>query len=84
MTTKKPRLIPPDRKRCQVEKRNGTFMSFGPTKLTRCKNRAEFIAQETKPGEDGRKGSMSLCGSCAQVCLMQFPSIGLIPIERSR
>lgn len=66
MKQKKVKLIPPDRKQCQAEKPNGnTFMTLGGVPgLERCKNKPSVIATERKPGEDGLRGSMSLCSDC--------------------
>lgn len=63
---KKQELIPPDKKQCQAEKPNGnTFMTLGGVPgLERCKNKPKVIATEAQPGEDGLKGSMSLCLPC--------------------
>lgn len=61
------KLIPPDRKRCQGEQREGSFMTLGPRALVRCLKAPVVIATETKPGEDGRRGSMSLCAECQSV-----------------
>lgn len=70
-----PPLIPPDRKRCQAEKPNGAnFMTLGGRpELVRCSNKPSVIATETKPGEDGRKGSISLCADCLKVFQRQLP-----------
>ena len=72
-TTKKVKLIPPDRKQCQVMIRNGSFMTFGPVTPKRCTNKpAVIIAYENKPGADGQRGSMSLCKSCTEVFLARY------------
>jgi len=62
-------LTPPDKTRCQAEKREATFLSFGGDcrKLIRCTNTPTVIAKETTPGEDGKRGSMSLCDGCQTV-----------------
>lgn len=60
-------LIPPDLKQCQAEKTTGdSFMTIGgrPGKMERCKAVPTVVVRERKPGEDGRRGSMSLCDSC--------------------
>jgi len=69
-------LIPPDTTRCQTEKRDATFMSFGGDckKLTRCTNTPTVIAKEKTPGEDGIRGSMSLCDTCRTTFLLQMGS----------
>lgn len=76
MKTKLPPLERPDRKRCQAEKREGTFMTLGgsPHRLTRCSNAPVVIAHENNPGSDGRKGSMSLCAKCKSALLEQCGS----------
>ncbi len=68
---RKTKLEPPDKKRCQGEKRTGAFM-FGPPKVTRCERPPICIAYETKAGPDALKGSMSLCGECADACVRQM------------
>ena len=73
----KTKLVPPDKKRCQAVKVVGAFM-FGPPKTTRCERRPIYIAYETKPGADGIKGSMSLCGECAKVCIEQMATSVLL------
>ena len=62
----KPNLIPPDMNQCQAEQRLGSFMTLGPRSLIRCTNRPVWLATERKPGEDGLKGSMTLCHGCAE------------------
>lgn len=58
-------LIPPDKKRCQAMKREGSFMTLGPRPpAERCTNVPTVIAKENKHNEDGRRGSMSLCDEC--------------------
>jgi len=62
------KLIPPDLKQCQAEKPNGnSFMTLGGVPgLVRCKEKPTVVAYENNPAEDGLKGSMSLCDSCAK------------------
>lgn len=60
-------LIPPDLDRCQAEKLDGSFMTLGPRSMVRCKNKPTYIATENKPGPDGKRGSMSLCGHCSKM-----------------
>jgi hypothetical protein len=69
------KLIPADRKRCQAEKPNGPFRMGGPA-FTRCANKPAFIAKEERPGEDGKRGSMSLCPSCYSVFTQQVGIAG--------
>jgi hypothetical protein len=63
-SAKKVELIPPDLDRCQAERKEGSFMTFGPRSMIRCKNKPTVIAYENKPGKDGLRGSMSLCPFC--------------------
>jgi hypothetical protein len=63
-------LTPPDLKRCQAEvPTKDSFMTLGgrPGKRVRCSNKPQVVVQETVPGKDGLKGSMSLCGDCLVV-----------------
>lgn len=61
---KAPALVPPDRERCQGERREGSFMTLGPRGMARCESRPTVIVTERLPGVDGRRGSMSLCDAC--------------------
>ena len=76
MGKKKPReapLIPADPSRCQAEKLDGSFMSFGPRDMVRCPNQAVWIATECQSiREDGALGSMSLCQPCADTFIEQL------------
>lgn len=78
----KPKLTPPDLKQCQAEKPNGhTFMTLGGRPgLERCRTKPVWIAKEIKPGEDGQRGSMSLCNACRRVMERQMP--GYATFER--
>jgi len=73
-------LIPPDKKRCQAEKPNGVnFMTLGGRReMVRCSNKPTVIITETKPGEDGQKGSMSLCPDCLIVFRDQCPRMSVV------
>ena len=76
MTKKKAKLklIPPDVKRCQAEKRAVTFMSLGGGNcmhLVRCNNKPKWIITEKDKGPDGQRGSMSLCEACLKVAEVQ-------------
>lgn len=73
MKTEPVKLIPPDLKQCQCEKREGTFMSLGgsPHRLTRCTNKPVLIVTENQPAIDGQIGSMSLCADCYIAFLKQ-------------
>lgn len=77
------KLVPPDLKQCQAEKPNGnTFMTLGGQPgLVRCENTPLFIVTEKEPGEDGQKGSMSLCAECLEVFLKQMPA-GYADVEK--
>ena len=69
------KLIPPDIKQCQAMIPNGnSFMTFGgvPGHI-RCTNTPAVIVTETHEGEDGQKGSMSLCKDCLTHALKQLP-----------
>jgi len=66
----KVKLIPPDKKRCQAEKRHVTFMSLGGGNcmhLVRCNNKPSWIITEKDPGPDGQHGSMSVCDACLEI-----------------
>lgn len=64
-------LTPPDFERCQCEIRpaHGPFVLGPRPPYSRCERRPVWLAVETKPGEDGLHGSMTLCQSCAEVML---------------
>lgn len=63
-------LIPPDLFRCQAE--IGGFMMLGPGR-NRCVNKPSVIVVEADPGQDGQRGSMSLCDSCLQALHERMP-----------
>lgn len=70
---KKEKLTPPDRKQCQAFpnqlKWNPWSVGGAPRQMpVRCSNKPTWIAKETKPGEDGQRGSMSLCEECKVLC----------------
>lgn len=59
-------LEQPDLKQCQAERVERTPFALGGThRRTRCANTPTAIAFENKAGDDGQKGSMSLCDDCA-------------------
>ena len=62
-------LTPPDLTQCQAEK-GGAFM-LGPG-LMQCNDTPTVIATENDPGDDGLRGSMSLCESCKAEFLSRF------------
>lgn len=65
-------LTPPDFERCQAcpnVARHSPF-SLGPMPTpVRCDSRPVWLAVETKPGDDGLRGSMTLCQPCAELML---------------
>lgn len=65
-------LTPVDKKRCQAEKLEGSFMTLGPRQMRRCKNVPTVVATENVAGKDGEFGSMSLCDSCKSMFRLQF------------
>lgn len=51
----------------------------------RCNKRPVCIVQETRPGTDGLRGSMSLCGDCfVQACIQLGGGIELIEDLREK
>jgi hypothetical protein len=67
-------LIPPDFNRCQARMLMGSFMTLGPREWVRCSNVPEVIATERKPGDDGKRGEMALCGSCRDTLIKLDPA----------
>ncbi len=64
-------LTPPDRDRCQADvPGNGPFTMGGPIGdpkngyRVRCGNKPTVIVTEREFGQDGQRGSMSLCEGC--------------------
>lgn len=69
------RLAEPDLNQCEAEKPNGTnFMTMGgpSSRRSRCTAKPDVIATEREPREDGLRGSMCLCFSCAGVMKVQL------------
>ncbi len=66
-------LDPIDPRRCQAEKKMGSFMTFGLPHLIRCDNHPVWVAIEVRDGNF--YGGMALCDECRQVCERQMPSI---------
>jgi len=66
-------LEPIDASRCQAEKKEGSFMTFGPRQYIRCSNKPTWVAVEVKDGSF--YGAMSLCDDCKKVCEIQMPSV---------
>ena len=63
-----PKLEPPDTARCQAERKVGAFALGGRIgKRSRCERAPTVILEETQPGDDGQRGSMSLCDECLAV-----------------
>lgn len=62
MAKKKIKLIPPDRKKCQVRKYNPWML--GGSVYSRCANKPDYIVYGEAPDTDGQKGSQSVCKSC--------------------
>lgn len=69
-------LIPADPKQCQCEitPAHGAFRLGPRPRPERCTNEPTFIVTELIAGDDGLKGEMSLCASCAAE-LMKKPEI---------
>lgn len=67
------KTLPPDLARCQAEKRVGSFLSFGTSRMVRCVNAPTMIATERQPGKDDQIGSMSLCDGCANTMQKVLP-----------
>jgi hypothetical protein len=65
-------LEPPDKKQCQADVPNGTNFGRVDVLRVRCTTKPIVIVKEKKPGADGRRGSMSLCGAC----LTEFQKTG--------
>jgi hypothetical protein len=65
------RTIPVDSGRCQAEIREGSFMTLGPRKFSRCTGKPVWVAVEFKDGK--LIGAMSLCASCKKVCEESVP-----------
>jgi hypothetical protein len=59
-------------------------MTLGPRPLVRCENEPFVIAEEIEPGEDGERGSMSLCADCFEVFQQRddLPQCRFTPIRR--
>ena len=65
-------LTPPDFQQCQAYPNvaRHSFMTLGPMpKPIRCTEPPVWLAVETKPGEDGLHGSMSVCQSCCELMM---------------
>jgi hypothetical protein len=67
--------MPPDFEQCQAEKPNGhTFMTLGGKPgMVRCDRPPTVLLTEVQPGDDGEKGSMTLCDGCLAVFRKQMP-----------
>lgn len=66
-------LTPPDRERCQalIRAAHGPFVLGPKPRHEQCKVLPSVIVTEKEPGEDGKRGSMSLCISCLNELLDQ-------------
>jgi len=68
MSGEKEDLEPVDVSRCQAERLEGSFMTFGPRKYIRCNNSPIYIATENIPRDSyGVRGCMSLCEKCVDI-----------------
>ncbi|MDA4132063.1 MAG: hypothetical protein OK454_02920 [Thaumarchaeota archaeon] len=78
MTTKnkKADLTPPDYAQCQCEitMTLGFMQLGGPPKTTeRCKSKPTMLMEEREPGEDGQRGSMTVCDGCLKEAQSKMP-----------
>lgn len=79
-------LEPADLTQCQAEKptgQNAFTLGIGPVHK-RCQEIPVVIVTEEKAGEDGQKGSMSLCADCLDVFNAQagVPRVTVKVIQR--
>lgn len=67
-------LIPPEKDRCQaiITPGHGPFRLGPRPRPAQCTAKPTVIVTECEPGEDGQRGSMSLCGPCLCVMLDQL------------
>jgi hypothetical protein len=77
-------LIPPDPARCQAEIREGSFMTLGPRAFVRCTATPTVIVTEAVAGEDGQRGSMSLCDACLAMLKQQGLRVEVRKIRAAR
>lgn len=66
-------LEPIDTTRCQAEKKEGSFMTFGPRRFVRCEKKPAWVAVDVRQGVF--YGAMSLCDDCKKVCEIRMPSV---------
>jgi len=66
------KLEPIDSTQCQAEVKSGSFMTLGPRKYVRCKNKPTWVAVDVREGKF--YGAMSLCNECKKVCEIQMPT----------
>ena len=61
------KLTPPDFDQCQCEWLGGSFMTFGPRSMERCKKQPAWLLTEKKadPAYEG-VGRMTLCPECLE------------------
>jgi len=68
----KEELEPIDPLMCQAEKKEGSFMTFGPRRYQGCPCIPTWVAIDVRDGKF--YGAMSLCDDCKKVCEAQMPS----------
>ena len=60
-----------DLKRCEVERRDGSFMTLGPRRVIRCENVPKYIVKGQPrvfgSHEPSQLGSMSMCETCFEI-----------------
>lgn len=47
-------------------------MTFGKPTYHRCENMPTVVVYENEQGDDGQKGSMSLCDKCLKVMIEKY------------
>jgi len=67
-------LTPPDLNSCQVDVHNGCgpFSIGGRSQYEQCTTEPKYIVYEIEPGEDGLKGSMSMCVKHKDIFINQY------------
>lgn len=79
--TDAPKLDPPDFDMCQAEIKEGSFMTLGPRKMVRCKDKPKWLVVEPKAHPPYTvRGSMTLCDKCAEMCRTQLPDATFVRI----
>lgn len=72
-----PELTPPDFGCCQAEitdAHNPFGIGAPPPSPRRCTARPQYLLTEKEPGEDGQRGSMTLCESCLEQFRQRMPA----------